>query len=140
MRTDLPLDLSVRTDIFCKWHSTVRTDKMYQAFQVASTGIYQGEKPVRDRLYLRFVKRFACAACGSTRLVDPAHTGPHGTAQKSSDLSVIPLCRQCHDAFDADPRGFARLWHLNVPALIQKFQKLWRAKGEKTAWQPAHSR
>ncbi len=99
-----------------------------QAFQVAPQPIYQGKKPERDPLYRRFVKRFACVACGKTWGVDPCHTGPHGTSQKSSDYSCIPLCRKCHDAFDADPRGFAERHQLDIPALIAGFLRIWSLK------------
>jgi len=88
---------------------------------------------VRNPLYLRFVKRFACAACGSTKLVDPAHTGEHAYGRKGSDTLAIPLCRKCHDLFDADPRGFALRRHLNIPALIRKFNHLWEQKLRRTA-------
>jgi hypothetical protein len=108
---------------------------MHQAFQVAPGPIYKVEKPVRNPLYLRWVKRFACAACGSTRLVDPAHTGPHGLSTKASDLGCIPLCRKCHDQFDADPKEFAFLHHLNISALIRKFNRLWKQKLKRTARQ-----
>ena len=106
---------------------------MQQAFQVASASLYQGKKPLRSAQYLRFVKGFGCAACDGTRCVDPAHTGAHGIAQKSADYSAIPLCRKCHDAYDADPKGFAAAHHLNVSALIQKFNTLWEQRQRRTA-------
>ncbi len=106
---------------------------MIEIFQPADTGIFQLVKPVRNPAYKRFVKRFACAACGSTRLVDPAHTGEHGLGSKSSDLSVIPLCRDCHMAFDADPFGFAREQDLDVPATIAFLNHEWEEKQRRTA-------
>jgi hypothetical protein len=106
---------------------------MFQAFQLASKPIYKAEKPIRNPLYKRFVKGFACAACGSTRLVDPCHTGPHGTSQKACDLKCVPLCRTCHDAFDADPRAFAKEHGLDILALIRKFNKLWELRQRRTA-------
>jgi uncharacterized protein DUF968 len=106
---------------------------MTQAFQVASTGPYKAKKPVRNPLYKRWIKRFACVACGSTREVDPCHTGDHGLGTKSSDLSCIPLCRKCHDKFDADPRGFAARHRLNIGKLICKFNRLWELKQRRTA-------
>jgi hypothetical protein len=102
------------------------------AFQIAPRPLVKPEKPVRDPAYRRWIKRFACVACGSTKLVDPCHTGPHGLNQKSSDLSCIPLCRKCHDQFDADPKGFARLHCLKIPALIQRFNRLWKQRLEGT--------
>jgi len=105
---------------------------MQHAYQLAPGTIYQRETPIRNALYLRFVKRFPCVACESTRLVDPAHTGPHALGQKSSDLNAIPLCRKCHDAFDADPRDFASRCGLNVAGLIRKFNRLWESKQRRT--------
>ena len=110
------------------------------ASKVALNPIYQRGKPVRDRAYLQFVKRFACVACCSTRCVDPAHTGPHAMGQKASDLDVIPLCRKCHDLFDADPKGFASKNGLDIPALIRGFIALWKARQQKTAYQPESPR
>ncbi len=101
---------------------------MHQAFQPAPGPIYRSEKPVRNPLYTRWLKRFACAACSSTRNVDPAHTGPRGLSQKSSDTKCIPLCRQCHDAFDASPRAFAKLHKLNIPKLIKHFNLTWKRR------------
>jgi hypothetical protein len=51
---------------------------------------------VRNIRYLAFVRSFSCAVCESTRQIEAAHTGPHGLGQKSSDLSTIPLCLECH--------------------------------------------
>ena len=80
---------------------------MIQAFQIASSGLKRWLKPARNEAYKRWIKRFPCLACGSTYMVDPAHTGPHGFGSRSSDYSCIPLCRKCHPEFDAAPRQFA---------------------------------
>lgn len=101
--------------------------------QIRPGQMYSGSKPTRDREYLRFIKRLPCVACLRTWWIDPAHTGPHGTGQKSSDLSCIPLCRRCHDAFDADPRGFAERHKLDIPALIQMFNRFYELKIRKAA-------
>ena len=106
---------------------------MILATQVALTPIYQRGKPTRDAGYRRFVKQFACVACGGTRLVDPAHTGPHALGQKADDMGVLPACRKCHDEFDADPRAFIDLYNLDVPALIRKFNLLWELKQGRNA-------
>ena len=90
--------------------------------------LYQPSKPIRDPLYKRFVKRLPCQNCGKTWNIDPCHTGPHGASQKSSDLSCIPLCRRCHDLFDADPRGFTQKNRMDVPALIAKLNQFYCEK------------
>jgi hypothetical protein len=104
-----------------------------QATDVVRRPIYRAEKPVRNALYKRWIKRFACIFCGSTRLVDPMHTGEHGHGSKSSDLQCIPGCRECHELFDANPRGFARDRGIDVAAEIRKFNNLWQQKQEGSA-------
>ena len=99
-----------------------------QPLQIQLRPIYRAEKPVRDPKYLRFLKRLPCVACLRTWNVDPAHTGAHGMSQKSCDLKAIPLCRRCHEAFDADPRGFAERNRLDIPALIAQFNRFYQEK------------
>lgn len=98
------------------------------AFMVAPAAMYSGSTPIRDPKYKRWLKRFPCVGCGGTRWIDPMHTGPHATAQKSSDMDCLPGCRKCHDEFDADPRGFAASHDMDVPALIRSFNRLWDLK------------
>lgn len=66
------------------------------AFQIQPRPMYRAEKPVRDPKYLAFVRKLCCVVCGSYRLVEAAHFGPHGIGQKSSDLEALPLCLRCH--------------------------------------------
>lgn len=105
-----------------------RSNGLEMSFQIQPGPIYRSVKPVRSPEYRRFIKRLPCAACLATWNVDPCHTGPHGLSQKSSDMSCIPLCRRCHDAFDADPHGFAARHKMDVPALIKKFNSFYREK------------
>ena len=101
---------------------------MRQAFQIAPGRMYRGVKPRRDRAYRTWIKRFACLACGSCRLVDACHSGPHGLSQKGDDYLCVPLCRKCHERFDADPRGFLRALGLDIARCIAEFQRLWALK------------
>lgn len=84
---------------------------------------YWPSKPVRDPDYRRWVKRLPCAGCGRSWGVDPAHTGPHGMSQKASDLTCIPLCRRCHDAYDAEPQEFTEQHNLDISALIERLNR-----------------
>jgi hypothetical protein len=95
--------------------------------QIRPGQLYQGSKPVRDREYLRFIKRLPCVCCLKTWWIDPAHTGPHATGQ-ASDLDTIPLCRKCHQEFDACQWRFAERHHLDIPALILMFQHFYASK------------
>ena len=90
--------------------------------------LYCGTKPTRDADYTRFIKRLPCVACLKTWWIDPAHTGPHALRQKSSDLNCIPLCRKCHAEFDQCQWRFAERHHLDIPALIQKFNQFYETK------------
>jgi 5-methylcytosine-specific restriction endonuclease McrA len=106
---------------------------MEQAFQIAIGRIYQKETPEVNPAYRRFIKRFPCVSCGQTWGIDPCHTGPHAYARKSSDKSCIPLCRKCHDTFDAAPALFAAARGLDIPALIQMFNRFWEQKQQRSA-------
>jgi len=79
---------------------------MSEAFGVRSF-LRTWAKPARDRQYLKWIKSLWCLGCGRNWNIDPAHTGPHGVSQKASDYSCIPLCRDCHRAYDRAPHAFA---------------------------------
>ena len=82
-------------------------------------------KPSRHPGYLRRIRTLPCSVCRTTRAVEAAHTGPHGLSQKSSDLSVIPLCIRHHriggDSYHKlGPRKFAEVHQLNIRALVAR--------------------
>jgi len=106
---------------------------MNEPFQVSPGPLYTKEKPVRDPEYRRFIKRLPCLGCLKSWGVDPAHTGPHGIGQKASDLSCIPLCRRCHQEFDADPQGFAETHKIDIAAEVAMFNHFWFTKIRKKA-------
>ena len=63
--------------------------------------------PPRDAEYRSWIRTLPCAACGSFCQVEAAHTGSDGgMAQKASDYSCVPLCRNCHTA---GPRAYHRI-------------------------------
>ena len=101
-----------------------------KAQQIRPGPLYHGTKPVRDPAYLRFIKRLPCVACLRTSWIDPAHTGPHGIGQKACDLTCVPLCRRCHDLYDANPRLFAERHQLDISALIERFNSFYQTKLE----------
>jgi hypothetical protein len=100
---------------------------MQQIFQLAAPPIYQADKPVRNDLYRRFVKRCPCVVCGAT-----LNIGSHGLSQESSDQRCI-LLGECHSPFDYGRQGFAPLHHLNLTALIQEFSQLRELRQRRTA-------
>ncbi len=95
---------------------------------IHSPRLYQPSRPVRNPQYRAFIRRLPCVACGSTRRVEAAHTGPHGIGQKASDLQTIPLCPYCHQKFDANQHGFAEHTGFSVPALVMRLNQFWFEK------------
>jgi hypothetical protein len=89
-------------------------------------------KPVRDSAYLAFVRRFPCVGCGSSRLIEAAHFGPHGIGQKASDLDALPLCRACHREYHRSARTFAERKAIEVSELQEFFRGMY-AKRRKAA-------
>lgn len=98
---------------------------MNRPVKITTSPIYRAVKPVRDPARRRFVKGFPCIGCGRTWGIDPMHTGPHGLSQKACDFTTLPGCRRCHDAFDQDPRGFARQHHLDIAAQVRQMNALY---------------
>lgn len=86
-------------------------------------------KPVRDPLYLKWIKTLPCVVMNCrARWVDPAHIGPHGLRQKASDYSTVPLCRCHHEELGGagGRRGFETKHNLDLLELAQHF-----------SWKPA---
>jgi hypothetical protein len=104
---------------------------MIEPTQANPGPMYAGKKPVRDPLYLKFIRQLPCLVCLTRWFIHACHTGPHGTGQKSCDYSTIPLCRRHHREFDRAPRKFAERYKLDIPALIQMFNSFYRTKVER---------
>jgi hypothetical protein len=82
-------------------------------------------KPARNPRYLQWIRTLPCSVCRTRRQIEAAHTGAHGIAQKSSDLSAIPLCVKHHRTGDDSyhklgPRKFAELHQLNIQAIVAR--------------------
>ena len=82
-------------------------------------------KPFRNPGYLQWIRTLPCSVCRTTRVVEAAHTGPHGLSQKSSDLSAIPLCVKHHRTGDDSyhklgPRKFAEVHQVNIRAIVAR--------------------
>jgi len=103
-----------------------------QPMGIKSEGMYCGGKPVRSPKYLAFIRRQASVVSGFGGC-DACHCGAHAIGQKSSDLTCLPMTRKEHDQFDADPRGFALLHGLDIPALIARFNAEYEMKLERLA-------
>ncbi len=89
--------------------------------------------PVRNWKYRAWIRTLPCAACGSNRLIEAAHTGGHGYGQKSSDYTCIPLCAEHHRTgqhalHKIGPRSFERQFYLSIPALVRRLFRCWLLK------------
>jgi hypothetical protein len=81
-------------------------------------------RPFRSYRYRSWIKSLPSAVSGLTPC-DPCHTGPHGYAQKASDLTCIPLTRQEHEEYDANPKAFCVKYELDLPDLVNTLNQLW---------------
>ncbi len=82
-------------------------------------------KPTRSPRYLAFVRTLPCCVCGWRRNIEAAHTGPHATSQKSSDLCAIPLCRLhhqtgTHSLHRLGPRNFEQTHGISIRAVVER--------------------
>ena len=96
------------------------------------------QPPERNEAYKRFIRNFPCVCCGEPRGIEAAHFGPHGIAQKSSDYSCLPLCREHHRTgkhayHKMRPSDFALVHDIDVEALHGYFQRVWEQKRKKAA-------
>ncbi len=89
---------------------------------------YQRGKPVRSERYKAFIRKQASVVSGLGPC-DPCHTGMHGSGQKSSDLSCIPLTRREHDEYDAAPYTYAEAHGLDVAELIAELNTKFQLEG-----------
>jgi hypothetical protein len=106
------------------------------AYAVAATSTYDPALPERNPEYRRFVRSFPCAVCGCSWGIDASHTGPHGIGQKSSDRSVIPLCRKHHRTGNQalhklGPVRFAEIYGLDIPALVAQLNEQFESQPER---------
>jgi hypothetical protein len=87
--------------------------------------------PARNWKYRSWIRSLPCAACGSRRFVEAAHTGNDGGMRhKASDYSCIPLCAPCHRV---GPRAyhcigrteFERLHQLHLSRIVRRLKRAW---------------
>ena len=111
---------------------------MIQTVYTIASRLYRVVKAVRDAKYRAYIRTFPCCGCGQSWWVDAAHTGPHALSKKASDLTCIPLCRKCHEAYDRNPAGFAyRRAGWSVEDLQLMFQHLYRLQFPERHQEPA---
>lgn len=80
-------------------------------------------KPTRNVRYLTWIRTLPCLVCGRTAGIEAAHTGPHGIAQKSPDISAVPLCIRHHrtgrDSYHRlGSRAFERHYYLDLRLVV----------------------
>jgi hypothetical protein len=83
-------------------------------------------KPIRDPKYLAWIRTLPCSIrdCRA-RIVEAAHTGPHGLAQKASDRGAIPLCPRHHRTGDDSyhrlgPRKFQQVHGISIREIVER--------------------
>jgi hypothetical protein len=87
--------------------------------------------PARDWKYRAWIRTLPCAACGSFRQIEAAHTGSDGgMAQKASDYSCVPLCGDCHTAGPSayhrvGKRAFERRHGLKFKTIVRRLNHAW---------------
>ena len=82
-------------------------------------------KPTRNPRYLAWIRTLPCLVCGKTAEIEAAHTGPHGTAQKSPDNSAVPLCarhpRTGRDSYHKlGPKAFQRHHRIDFRLVVEQ--------------------
>jgi hypothetical protein len=83
-----------------------------------------------DPAYMRWVKKWPCAACGLEGGSDPCHTKAidrGGMGQKTSDRSCIPLCRVHHREFDQGRyrATFCERYRLDIDRLVERLNAIY---------------
>ena len=87
---------------------------MSHILAIAETAIRQYFKPAKDPVYLRFIRRFPCVACGKSKRIEAAHIGPRGLGEKTDDCTCLPLCFLCHQD---GPRSLHRIGPVDFQAV-----------------------
>jgi hypothetical protein len=98
---------------------------MSQPLHGIAGAMYQIVRPIRDRHYLQFLRRFPCVGCGTERKQrDTMHTGGRGLGQRASDRDALPGCRQCHMKLHRiGPARFQMRHKIEFAGLIRMFQE-----------------
>jgi 5-methylcytosine-specific restriction endonuclease McrA len=83
---------------------------------------------IRDKKHLAFIRTLICCVCG---LLNPeaAHIriyGKGGTALKTGDNNVVPLCNSCHRTQHAV--GERTFWGDRLSAAINLASELYKAR------------
>jgi hypothetical protein len=107
-------------------------------YQVAPRPLVPHVKPVRDPKYLAYVRQFPCVGCVTTRRPREAmHIGPHGIAQKASDLDCLPGCRECHrELHKIGPVKFQERRKIEFAILQRMFRRFYCLKFGTSDWWP----
>ncbi len=79
--------------------------------------------PVRDKVYLAFIRKLPCVICGCRYGIEAHHAGIHGLGQKACDRSTIPLCPKHHrtgadSLHNLGPRRFEQVHGIILADLV----------------------
>ena len=88
-------------------------------------------KPERSEAYKAWIRTLPCLLCGTTRGIEPCHTGPHGMGQKASDFTCVPACAWHHrhgkDAIDVLGKRFGEHHGIDMDELRERLNAAWRS-------------
>jgi len=91
--------------------------------------------PARNARYRAWIRSLLCCLCGLEPAGEAAHTGRDGgMAQKASDYSCVPLCRNCHtqnaDSYHRLGRAkFEQRHNVDLRGLVIRLNRDWVKAG-----------
>jgi sugar phosphate isomerase/epimerase len=92
---------------------------------IAQRPLYIQAPPIRDENYKRWIRSWPCLVCARRFAIEAAHTGPHGTGQKASDLNTIPLCKEHHADLHRGVLDFQERHGINIADAVAMFNAVW---------------
>lgn len=64
--------------------------------------VFALHRPVRSREWLAYIRTLSCSRHPGQR-AEPHHIFGSVHGMKSSDIFTVPVCRSCHEYFEANP-------------------------------------
>ena len=76
-------------------------------------------KPARDKKYLEWLREQPCCLCDRPPRSEPHHIYGSVHGMKSSDYGAVPVCRECHNFYEQNPKENAGLVEHQVVCLMR---------------------
>lgn len=112
---------------------TFLIDLMIQYEIPSSVPLYQHAEDIKAYVYMCLLNK-TCCVCGR-KGVDLHHTEPIGMGADRKKINHIgrpclPLCREHHNAWHNDEKGFMERYHLEPVLIDKRIAKLYRLNAE----------